>query len=124
MNEHLDPTSENFSKEEVDIERALRPLSFDDFAGQEKVLENLSVFVQAANMRNDALDPYICTMKTVKIIHPQFGLLLEDSYQDAVQFKLFLNLVHSCLELNQDLTTFNGRDFLLHIPYTLLVLET
>lgn len=59
-------------------------------------------------------------MKTVKIIHPQFGLLLEDSYQDAVQFKLFLNLVHSCLELNQDLTTFNGRDFLLHIPYTLL----
>ena len=59
-------------------------------------------------------------MKTVKVIHPQFGLLLEDSYQDAVQFKLFLNLVHSCLELNQDLTTFNGRDFLLHIPYTLL----
>ena len=59
-------------------------------------------------------------MKTVKIIHPQFGLLLEDSYQDAVQFKLFLNLVHSCLELNQDLTTFNGRDFLLHSPYTLL----
>ncbi|NVJ63479.1 MAG: Holliday junction branch migration DNA helicase RuvB [Flavobacteriaceae bacterium] len=56
MNEHLDPTSENFSKEEVDIERALRPLSFNDFAGQEKVLENLSVFVQAANMRNDALD--------------------------------------------------------------------
>ena len=56
MNEHLDPTSENFSKEEVDIERALRPLSFDDFAGQENVLENLSVFVQAANMRNDALD--------------------------------------------------------------------
>jgi Holliday junction DNA helicase RuvB len=56
MNEYLDPTSENFSKEEVDIERALRPLSFDDFAGQEKVLENLSIFVQAANMRNDALD--------------------------------------------------------------------
>lgn len=56
MNEHLDPTSENFSREEVDIERALRPLSFDDFAGQEKVLENLSVFVQAANMRDDALD--------------------------------------------------------------------
>lgn len=59
-------------------------------------------------------------MKTVKIIHPQFGILLEDSYQDAIQFKLFLNLVHSCLELKQDLTSFNGRDFLLHIPYTLL----
>jgi len=59
-------------------------------------------------------------MKTVKIIHPQFGTLLDDSYQDAIQFKLFLNLVHSCLELKQDLTSFNGRDFLLHIPYTLL----
>ncbi len=56
INENLDPTGENFSPEEVDIERALRPLSFDDFAGQEQVLENLQVFVQAANLRGDALD--------------------------------------------------------------------
>jgi len=34
----------------------LRPLSFDDFAGQEAVLENLKVFVKAANMRHEALD--------------------------------------------------------------------
>ncbi|NNK72812.1 MAG: Holliday junction branch migration DNA helicase RuvB [Flavobacteriaceae bacterium] len=56
MNENLDPTSNNFSSEDHDVERALRPLSFDDFAGQEQVLENLKVFVQAANERNDALD--------------------------------------------------------------------
>ncbi len=56
MNEHLDPTAEQFSQEELDIERALRPISFDDFTGQEQVLENLKVFVQAANMRNEALD--------------------------------------------------------------------
>lgn len=56
MNENLDPSGENFSAEEFDIERALRPLSFDDFAGQEQVLDNLQVFVQAANMRGDALD--------------------------------------------------------------------
>lgn len=56
MNENLDPTSEHFSKEDIDIERALRPERFDDFAGQEKVLDNLSVFVQAANLRNEALD--------------------------------------------------------------------
>ncbi len=56
MNEHLDPTAENFSSEELDIERALRPVSFDDFTGQESVLENLKIFVQAANMRNEALD--------------------------------------------------------------------
>lgn len=56
MNEHLNPTSDNFSSEERDIERALRPLSFDDFSGQDQVLENLKVFVEASNMRGDALD--------------------------------------------------------------------
>ncbi|MFD0861003.1 Holliday junction branch migration DNA helicase RuvB [Sungkyunkwania multivorans] len=56
MNENLDPTNEQFSSEELDIERALRPLSFEDFAGQEQVLENLKIFVQAANLRDDALD--------------------------------------------------------------------
>ena len=56
MNENLDPSGENFSPEEFDIERALRPLSFDDFAGQDRVLDNLKVFVEAANQRGEALD--------------------------------------------------------------------
>lgn len=56
MNDNLDPTDEHFSQEEKDIERALRPLSFDDFAGQQKVLENLKIFVEAAKMRDEALD--------------------------------------------------------------------
>src|SRR5690554_5913807 len=56
MNEHLNPTNEHFSNEELDAERKLRPLSFDDFAGQDQVLENLKVFVKAANLRGEALD--------------------------------------------------------------------
>ena len=56
MNKNLDPNKENYSAQELDTERALRPLSFDDFAGQEAVLENLKVFVKAANMRHEALD--------------------------------------------------------------------
>lgn len=56
MNEYLDPTDDQFSPEEQDIDRALRPLSFDDFAGQEAILENLKVFVQAARQRGEALD--------------------------------------------------------------------
>ncbi|MBB4118791.1 Holliday junction DNA helicase RuvB [Mesonia hippocampi] len=56
MNDNLNPTGEHFSAEEHDIERALRPLSFNDFAGQEKVLENLQIFVKAANLRGEALD--------------------------------------------------------------------
>jgi len=56
MNEHLDPEGLHFSKEENDIDRALRPLSFDDFAGQDALLENLKIFVAAANQREEALD--------------------------------------------------------------------
>ncbi|MDE6577094.1 MAG: Holliday junction branch migration DNA helicase RuvB [Muribaculaceae bacterium] len=41
---------------EKDIEKALRPLSFDDFSGQEKIIENLRVFVKAARLRGEALD--------------------------------------------------------------------
>ena len=37
MNEYLDPTDKKFTPEENDIDRALRPLSFDDFAGQESI---------------------------------------------------------------------------------------
>ncbi len=56
MNDNLDPTGSTFSQEELDVERALRPITFDDFTGQERILENLKVFVQAANQRNEALD--------------------------------------------------------------------
>ncbi|WP_028871717.1 Holliday junction branch migration DNA helicase RuvB [Psychroserpens burtonensis] len=56
MNENLDPTDENFTPEELDVEKKLRPLSFDDFTGQDQVLENLKIFVQAANGREEALD--------------------------------------------------------------------
>lgn len=56
MNENLDPTSNSYNSEELDLEKKLRPLSFDDFAGQDQILENLKVFVQAANQRNEALD--------------------------------------------------------------------
>ena len=56
MNENLNPDKENFSSEELDIEGVLRPLSFRDFTGQKAILENLKVFVEAANLRGDALD--------------------------------------------------------------------
>ena len=56
MNENLDPNKERFTPQEIDIEKALRPLSFDDFAGQDHVLENLKIFVAAANQRGEALD--------------------------------------------------------------------
>ena len=56
MNQHLDPTDENLSSEEQDLEKVLRPLTFDDFSGQAQVLENLQIFVKAAVEREEALD--------------------------------------------------------------------
>ena len=56
MNEHLDPTDKQFSGEDNEIDKALRPVSFDDFAGQQTILENLKVFVTAAKQREEALD--------------------------------------------------------------------
>ncbi len=56
MNENLNPDKNHFSSEELDVEKKLRPLSFQDFTGQEQVLENLKIFVEAANLRKEALD--------------------------------------------------------------------
>ena len=56
MNENLDPEKSNLSEEEITIEQQLRPERFKDFAGQEKTLENLQIFVLAANQRGEALD--------------------------------------------------------------------
>lgn len=56
LNASLNPSEENLSQAEKEIERVLRPLDFDDFAGQNKVTENLKVFVKATRLRNEALD--------------------------------------------------------------------
>lgn len=56
MNENLNPENNNYSNEELDVEIKLRPLSFDDFTGQDQALENLKIFVEAANQRDEALD--------------------------------------------------------------------
>ena len=56
MNEFLDASNENLSNSDLEVEKKLRPLSFDDFSGQDQILDNLKIFVQAANQRDEALD--------------------------------------------------------------------
>lgn len=56
MNKNLDPGKSRLSVQERDYEKALRPLGFDDFAGQDNIKENLKIFVQAAKERGEALD--------------------------------------------------------------------
>ena len=56
MNNNLDATGRGQTAQEREVERALRPKGFDSFAGQQKVLDNLRVFVGAAKQRGEPLD--------------------------------------------------------------------
>ena len=56
MNPNLDPEKSNLNLGEHEVEKVLRPQSFDDFAGQPHILENLLIFVKAARQRGEALD--------------------------------------------------------------------
>ena len=58
MNDDFDIREERYasSNAEKDFENALRPLTFRDFSGQQKVVENLEVFVEAAKYRGEPLD--------------------------------------------------------------------
>ncbi len=55
-NTSLNADKEQLNQTDKEIEKVLRPQGFDDFAGQEKIVENLLVFIQAAKQRGEALD--------------------------------------------------------------------
>jgi Holliday junction DNA helicase RuvB len=55
-NPNIDPEEENLQQTDRDLERVLRPRNFEDFTGQDKIIENLRVFVAAAKQRSEALD--------------------------------------------------------------------
>ncbi|MDR2978952.1 MAG: Holliday junction branch migration DNA helicase RuvB [Bacteroidales bacterium] len=56
MNDNLDPSKKKLSASEKEFEQAIRPGDFENFFGQEQVIENIIVFVQAARGRKEALD--------------------------------------------------------------------
>jgi holliday junction DNA helicase RuvB len=52
----IDIRSQNLGKEDFEFDKKIRPQRFDDFAGQQHILDNLSVFVKATKLRSEALD--------------------------------------------------------------------
>ncbi|MFW5821005.1 MAG: Holliday junction branch migration DNA helicase RuvB [Bacteroidota bacterium] len=54
--EYFDIKNQNLTDKDKDLDLKLRPLFFDDFSGQRKIIENLKIFVEAAKQRNEALD--------------------------------------------------------------------
>lgn len=55
QNSHVRPTDE-LSSQEREYENSIRPQSIDDFSGQPQLVENLRIFIKAANLRGEALD--------------------------------------------------------------------
>jgi Holliday junction DNA helicase RuvB len=55
-NPNLDPSANEITAVEKELEKVLRPQGFEDFTGQQQVIENLQVFVSAARHRDEALD--------------------------------------------------------------------
>jgi len=56
MVEDLEFRDKNLSDTDLEIEARLRPAAFSDFDGQKKIVENLKIFVEAARLRDEALD--------------------------------------------------------------------
>jgi Holliday junction DNA helicase RuvB len=54
--DYLKADNEDQGAAEKEIEKALRPLTFDDFSGQQKIVDNIKVFVSAAKQRGESLD--------------------------------------------------------------------
>lgn len=56
MSDVLDPHKDNFSKDDIAFEEKSRPQSFNEFAGQPQIMNNLEIFVKAAKLREESLD--------------------------------------------------------------------
>lgn len=56
MADLIDLRGNSYSETDIELDKRLRPLSFSDFNGQKKIIENLYVFVKAAKQRSEALD--------------------------------------------------------------------
>ena len=56
MSDELNPESNDLSNEEIEFEQVLRPKQFSDFKGQDKIVDNLKIFIEAAKQREEPLD--------------------------------------------------------------------
>lgn len=61
MKQRTAPTVPDRLETEAELDQQLRPLRFEDFVGQNKLVENLRIFIQAARQRNESLDHVLLT---------------------------------------------------------------
>jgi hypothetical protein len=59
-------------------------------------------------------------IKNITVIHPKHGDLINETFLDETQFSIFLKMLHTAVTMNNDFTTYNGKDFFIHVPSAML----
>ena len=62
----------------------------------------------------------MASIKNILLVHPKYGELINETFVDEIQFKIFLKMIHAALALGNDFTTYNGKDFFIHVPSGML----
>ena len=57
---------------------------------------------------------------TLKVINESMGVLIDETFMDQIQYKIFLKMIHGSIELGNNLSFYNGDAFLVHIPNKIL----
>ena len=83
----------NITDEDIKIESTLRPLSFDNYIGQQKCKDNLKVYIKAAKMRGDSLDHVLFLFGYLIIASIDFGAGFFNAYSLLVGKKRILTVI-------------------------------
>jgi hypothetical protein len=62
----------------------------------------------------------MASLKNILLVHPKYGELINETFVDETQFSIFIKGIKACLDTTQDFSYFNGKNFLIHIPFAVL----
>ena len=62
----------------------------------------------------------MATVKSILVVHPKYGQLVSETFLDEIQHQIFLKMLHTAVAMGNDFTTYNGKDFFIHVPKNML----